>query len=523
MSVYVATFGRDPAPVALGLDWALGLSRRMSSPITKILLISESSRVQNSRRTNKLKEFLKDMTPKLDAGRVPVDSLLCESPGGKLSPRFSDWSKDIAAKLEGLGDTPIYINLTGGSKMLSLAALEAARAEKNAYVFVANGYDPGGLSATLVQTPLAQERTIPSAKGLSKEDYVKLYRHDLDSEKVDEKFGAAVKVAGRYYKTYEHQGRLFVISTVAVPHVKPTPMMQQHRQHTEQLGGTLAVPLFQAMSEQDYRKEKERERSNATENQIRQGYQNYLRTKQKRAQRLGGSLIRGDCRDEQVLNTAIQDALKSWTESSQSDQLKKQDVAAPSGQRTLISLVGDQPIPTLVSFFAHKLDQVYLVTSPQKIVTAKRLKVFLEGLEGKVKVQILPDAGPGSAESTKSIVASIVEKCGNKEMFLNLNGGTTLMAIGAYQAKGQAVAEYVNLDRIFQLMDHGANGEKVRLDLNVDAFLRVHGFRLKASPHSNMELDEKLYKLAIDYLRERDNINLKNLSKNSNVFSQHQP
>ncbi len=152
-------------------------------------------------------------------------------------------------------------------------------------------------------------------------------------------------------------------------------------------------------------------------------------------------------------------------------------------------------MPCLQSQAEYQAEQIYLLSSKEKLANAKGLKDYLSK---KARVEIVDSFGPDKPELLADYLAKLVSHHKSK-LWLNLNGGTSLMCVATFLAKGDTPVHYIMHDKL-QLFNEQEFEKSLELDMEIVDFLAVHGYKLTAS--KTYPLDKKLYKIALACLKE---------------------
>lgn len=157
---------------------------------------------------------------------------------------------------------------------------------------------------------------------------------------------------------------------------------------------------------------------------------------------------------------------------------------------TLISLVGKQPMPVLIPIVQYGPSNTLLVATEEtrKQATDIREAVRLLPNDSDVRLPriISQPVDPYRSEQTSDSVAGLVERYGSEGNVINITGGTSLMALGAFHAaRAQQVAMlYVSTDgdKIIHLKPEGLDEDEICCRVPVKVYLRAHGAYLSPKP-----------------------------------------
>lgn len=478
MAVHLATFSDESVPVALGV--VLAWSGDPSPDLSVYLVAHDPGGHQReskdiSYRLTLLKRWLH---ARRRTCQLITDHL------GQLG--------EVARRIEELADNdqPSIVNITGGTKALSIAALEGAlRAlakQRKVTVLTFNPHDPSGLSTYYVENASEGDGPQPLTERLSSEEYVRLHvdldgvngryraRAATEADPWATPFSLIVEIRGKHWAVAEQAGRLYVLPEGSQ---RWTSQMLRHLYLARQLGGSLAVPIYRL--ETGATNDKHVQRARALE---------------------GAVLLPGEKPDD-----AIRGYLAGRTAGVSGPV--PTDVKPPSGKEVLVCLVGEQPMPALVSCCGRRWSQVYLLASRQLPLAARRLSRWVEG-KG-VPVQVLLDLDPAEPKAAGTAIRSILDRCSGANVRLNINGGTTAMVAEAYRAARDAdgmVLEYVHGDRITEIVprrltEKGAG--PVRLTADLDEVLALHGVKFHKVPNTRVSRIDELYEAACRYQAQR--------------------
>lgn len=158
----------------------------------------------------------------------------------------------------------------------------------------------------------------------------------------------------------------------------------------------------------------------------------------------------------------------------------------------LINLVGDQPIPNLIPIMHLAPESVYLVASARTERKARNLARAMEKVPSLASLAVerppLVDAYD-LAEIERDLEA-MLDRLGapEREVCLNLTGGTKIMSLAAYNVgrRRNLPMVYLITERPLQLQHyHGpklVTSETIRAVVPVEVYLESYGFQMTCKP-----------------------------------------
>ena len=443
---YVASVGWEPAPVVLGYFLV------QNNNIHKIILIPEDDRIRKSSRTAALKEFL--------TKKSSLEVVLEDAP---QQQSFESLKNELKVNMKA-GD---FVNITGGSKRFSIAMLMA---QENVRPLTINGHS-NKITATIIDKANNFFSTFDLDRFLSAQDYLDLYQKDADilqSNYLKKYDAISVRLEKKTLALIVRNNRPFVFDHKVLEAKDKPEKMRRLKDLSFRLAGSFAKPVFQYG-----RIEGDEEKQQAHIAEI----ERYARAYR------GISCKIGDYKflDNPPQKTNSLDALPN-------DLLD-------NNKPTLIALVSDQLVPCLQSQAQYEAEQIYLLTSKEKAENAQRLKEYFSP---KVRVKIVDLFNPDNPQLLANYIEKLVAHH-KAELWLNLNGGTSLMAVSAFLAKSDTPAHYIAQNKL-QLFNNEESSELLTLDIEIIDFLAVHGYKLTSS--KTYPLDEKLYNTALSCIKE---------------------
>lgn len=150
-------------------------------------------------------------------------------------------------------------------------------------------------------------------------------------------------------------------------------------------------------------------------------------------------------------------------------------------QRVLLTLAGEQPMPSLIPILQYRPDvAVFLYsdrTAPQVAEICAALDLVDELAPRCVKVRIDPACFIRSAD----VIPQVMADYPGCEFLFNLSGGTKLMALSLYRAaEGKGDILYVSADdeSILHLRPEAIVEEPITVQVSVAVYLKAHGARI---------------------------------------------
>ncbi len=438
---YVASVGRDPAPAVLGYYFIA-----QHTNFKEIILIPEKEYVQDLPSTDALVEFLRQ--------KSGLTVTLVDAP--------KDFGfNDLLVKLRRYIKYGDYVNITGGSKRFTIAMLMA---EEKCKAITIDGHNPE-ITATIINKTNKTFKSIALKKLLTAKDYLDLYQKNLPQKTsgflASSIMGARyIEIEGKNIAVVVRNNRPYVFSEKYVPINKKAADMRSHFNLGRKLAGSFSTPVYR------YKKDSHSKHIE----QI---------TRHARAYR----------------GIAIQDNnFPNIKASSKNNNEIVNNTLLDANKTTLIALVSDQVVPCLLSQAEYKAEQIYLLTSPEKKAVAQRLE---KELSASATVLIVSVFSPDNPKQLVEYIEKLV-KHHKAEVNINLNGGTSLMAVAAYLSKANTEAHYIYNDCL-QEFNGKQNQKKLVLDMEIANFLAVHGFKLV--DFKKYELVSELYDKAIAYIK----------------------
>lgn len=145
---------------------------------------------------------------------------------------------------------------------------------------------------------------------------------------------------------------------------------------------------------------------------------------------------------------------------------------------TIFCLISRQAMANVIPVFMFKPDNVILFATPEEKKTANHLQKLFESKN--IRVDRVDDLDAYDYLNFKKCIYQKLEST-NDEVWLNVTGGTKLMALAAYEAFAEKNKKiiYCNTDRnqIIHLFPRLFT-EKFNLDLSIDDYLKSHGYDL---------------------------------------------
>lgn len=151
--------------------------------------------------------------------------------------------------------------------------------------------------------------------------------------------------------------------------------------------------------------------------------------------------------------------------------------------RVQVSLVGEQPMPTVISALQLKADVLHLIVSEYTAGVGENIAAALVPLS--VRGADSPLA-PYQMEDLRRHITDLVRnyRAAGHEVLINLTGGTKLMSLAAFRAAQDCAvpALYVAMERdalLWFLPDGGERIEPIHVVLPVVTYLEAHGLRIE--------------------------------------------
>lgn len=176
---------------------------------------------------------------------------------------------------------------------------------------------------------------------------------------------------------------------------------------------------------------------------------------------------------------------------------------------TLISLIGEQPIPNLLPIRYLKPDKSVLVYSDRTAETTNRLIELIEPITEVISVRV----NPYDPISIQSAIEQVLQSEGEEELIINLTGGTKPMSLAAFLVAFQRHASliYVQSEQKqswlyrYVMTNDKTFGppvkERMPSLINNHDYIYSHVGSLQDSDHSNSDvLGKYLEKLVADTL-----------------------
>ncbi len=146
--------------------------------------------------------------------------------------------------------------------------------------------------------------------------------------------------------------------------------------------------------------------------------------------------------------------------------------------KTIVCLISRQPMANLLPVLMYRPEKVFLLGTKEEISAGYHLKVLCE--EKKIKTVLYDDIFPYDDVKLLDILSLIIRD--NPEgIYLNVTGGTKLMAISAYEffLKHQKPVFYCNTNdnSIIHLLPE-KRSVPLKADISIEDYLAVYGYSI---------------------------------------------
>jgi hypothetical protein len=488
MNTFVATLGRNPAPVAQGFAAALEVLKELgrSTEINRIvLLLEDRDETVYSPERLALERWL--------LARAAPDAILV-SERISMADGFGAAIRAVKKILPDPNPDHFFVCcVTGGEKSLSFAALEEMRRHDSSISFAINPHASPGMSITFLPgvSPCVGTRAFTS--GLEISDYLELYlSHQLlevshpspDAELqrfLSLRPGRLLRLGQNVFLVCVDNGVPLVARIEQLQGVhsfwklqskRVRDQMYELRDLVNQVCGDLGVPLFHSEPKtpsSDFSK-------NLEEN-----------LKDVRGREIALAFVQGAKRDPAPI--------REWVDPLPLSGLGINGIPGP----VLISLVSDQLLPSLMSAALCKPCLIILLTSsePKLVASTNRLRAVLEE---RLHLSVLIDA-TASNDQPESIAKQLeywLNWCQDRRVVINMNGLTTAMSSVAYLwcvGRAQVSVEYVRTDRMLALDQKSLPRAIPSAPFGFEDVFRAYGFEPRG--HDWPDDSEGLYQAAL--------------------------
>lgn len=480
-SIYIATLGNDSAPAAIGLK-ALKLK---GIKVDQAIFIPDSVDSKKPEDHKSQHEAL-------------LQWVECMFPDAQARIEHTHKTPHEFAQLVPSGAN-VYANYTGGSKPLSIAwAIQAQ--QYGATVFTIDSHGPKTQYLHYLsgeQSEVLDERALLDLK-----DYQQLYispflransgQANQQASNQSIQIQALLKEApslgqyinphtvlcleGNYYLAFVHNGNLHLVSLSwgqAAYNGSSTKLLAQFKRYSQQLGGQMAVALARAYP----RRPSIDETAHANEEQ---NYQTRLRNVGLKPQ-------------SQFLN-------EQKPSSSSPKATSLTEIEPPKGS-ALVCLVGAQPMPSIVAFFEHQPQSVYLLSSPGVKRTTERIAEYLRSREVHAQCVWLDNTTPATTGHAVKKIFDLAQES-RLPFHLCANGLTKAMAafgVLALPEQNRSLAQYVYRNQIKPLLPSSSPDKEVDLaNLDISDYARLH--EVSIVDHTRVWPNQELMKTARKFL-----------------------
>ena len=467
-ALYVALLGNDPGPVYQGLK----LLQSRVGKVQKILLYAQEPEKGFERKRQGLLNLL---------GKTGIPCTYKKIPN---EPRPEVLSGESLEALS-LDATEVWVNLTGGAKAWA-AILFKKWKDSKAKFFIIESHRPfKAPQVVFLEEGLAE--TLKEEESLSLEDYRRLYlepegvngeEKDFSVEANRSKALASLRrlfrtsgyLPSRLFRLKNSQVEEFFVVHLGRPYLCRDYLDDQKKEmrqedfaefseRAKKLGGQLCMPLVPIHKE-------------------------YLQERHKNERENLLSRWRDFAKQHNV--RLLEDLLKSAYASAQGHKsfLTEQTGSAPSEDppssrsTLLLANVSDQVVPLYAAYLSFRPQEVYLVSTPEKKEKLDYARLFFQEKRMGVSTHLVSSPHAlGEVEQYFSKVLSAYE--GETErVHVNLNGGTTAMALGLYRASwDKGKAHYLEGDTLYFL--EGGSREVPWKEGEPEELLFLNGYRLE--------------------------------------------
>lgn len=158
--------------------------------------------------------------------------------------------------------------------------------------------------------------------------------------------------------------------------------------------------------------------------------------------------------------------------------------------RTMIDLMGHQPMPNLLPILEIRPDELHIIVSRDTAPIAENLRYALalpaSSIAGpRSQIHHLV-ADPWDLLEVENLLEGLIKDIGSAEIYLNLTGGTKIMALAAYrvgQRHGLPMIYLVSAQsrRLLQFVGTGAPERRdLTVPLPIEVHLAAHGIEMRA-------------------------------------------
>jgi hypothetical protein len=445
VGLYVASLGNDPAPIMVGFLLSRFLQQ---NTVWDVRLVSEQSE----------RELIEARRKRLE------DWLMAQGARSVIWIKATSLENSARAATEALAtsDPLVFVNVTGGTKLLSLELWNAASLVVKANVFSLNVHGNGN---ALLLSPV--QKSLEVFPRLTIEDYLSVYKPDhanlqpLTTEETAllKKFHQKDDFVALEYRTQRFAVRmnkdrleLFYLKEIAATGNRQDFMIP--REYASEIGGD-AVSVFALI---DFQKFDQQRKSNRLE-----------QAKAHRVKVLEVNIVHHT--PKAPVASELPFSLTNWTQPNST---------------TLVVLSSGQMLPALVTLSNHpEITHVVILSTDDKRVEAGRFRSLLE--QSKQKVRILTGLSPDQPNRILEATQEVLNEL-QGQVVINLNGGTTAMMLALWAAicphlhSGRVQVEYVEDTNVLVLKNKTWERiPDVTITASIQQQIQLNGVRLQ--PH----------------------------------------
>ncbi|GAA6756793.1 hypothetical protein Thermus77420_22690 [Thermus thalpophilus] len=431
---YVSLLGNEPAPAYMGLK----LVRRLAGRLDEVVFYAEAPWSGYEGKREALLELLK---------RQGVRYRLLEA--GALD-----------GEAEGPGDE-VWVNLTGGSKLLALRSLRRWRVA-GARVFLLDAHRDLEAPRALFLWPEEREEVVPPEARLTLTDYLDLYLRPEGEEAKPAPPPNIFPKGAEAARLPRRDGGLFVVYLgrpywvrphLGDPHREMTREdLARHSQEARRLGGSLCRPVVAY-------------------------HVPYLQSLHLNARKNVLERWRAWAREQGIPLTHPGRPLAAHLAPLAKGKAPKKALPTPQGP-SLLALLSEQSMPLYAAFLHAKPQEAYLLATGEMEGQLRSAQAFFQEQGVRVRFSFLPS--PWAWKEVVRLVRPVVEEASRRGLLMhaNLNGDTTALALGLFLALREGVeASYLDRDRLLRL--EGGQLPIPWEEADPRDYLLLQGFRLQ--------------------------------------------
>jgi hypothetical protein len=480
MSVFIATLGRNPIVVLQSLSFAINLIDP-EDPLEAIWLIPEGPKTATESSTLKLIGKIHIMT-----GLTPIIF------------EYVSNSTQVAVQIETALVDPNYnlsknpqllCDFTGGGKDRSFSLAQLAF-KKQWISFCLNPHDRISASTIMIKPENSGETFSRASYGLLPLTEI-LDINDVTV--IPNRRGTAstfplVEIDNKRYQIMKDQEKYFVFPLKPIRSRDKTEQYKIIQSHSRKIADLLAVPIYRARQRKDFLSD--------------EIYDKYIKDLQREAKKSSGwVLLAGDTHE---------DAIQKYRASRTSAQPSCKPLPSISDKtKILITLLGDQTVPSYASVLLHIPDQVIILTTPE--IEAKGVAGNLKNAlscSGVSKIDIwscLDTSNPQSAFEVAQEISNLCENC--SEIIVNVNGLTTALMVAicfGFSDNSKVNLEYLDPVSKEMYSFSGAkftpipwrkNSSEVENEKNFRIFLSLYGHSISGPLSKFPKPNSEMYRL----------------------------